>query len=371
MDGALCGVCLAVRDRGGQAARALVSTDAVAGAVLVAELSAARDSSVGPDVRPRAGEPATREGARALPLLEATRTAGPCPARGMRRATVWDGPAAADGAGVSLLTAAIRLRDDAEDGDLPLSRATSRPARAWADRLERAATPTLRDAGIDVARVRAAAAASRRVEQRRSVALADWVSPVASSYAAVFDVVGVGDLGACIGRATLLADAVGDLHDDRLTGRPNPVLSGACTVAEAAAVVDEDVSRVGREVRQLLPGSLAALLWGTAWRRGIDTLVGRVVTRPRHGHVCATADPDPEPTWPSATPSTDELTDGPLSQPATTPIGPADGAPRRDGWCRRCVDRCDVCSSCGDCCSCCGDCCSGDCCSCDCCDCGC
>ncbi|MCG1043637.1 hypothetical protein KQH60_14360, partial [Mycetohabitans sp. B8] len=80
----LCGLCLALRDDYGQAARIATNYDGLVVSVLVEAQSMT---------------PAAR------------RTAGPCPLRGMRRADVATGECARLAAVVSLALAAARVRD--------------------------------------------------------------------------------------------------------------------------------------------------------------------------------------------------------------------------------------------------------------------
>lgn len=250
---ALCGSCLAVRDGSGQLSRATVSTDAVAAAVLAHEV----------------GGVAVDE-----------RRAGPCALRGLRTASVWTGPGAAVGAAVSLLAAGIALGDHVADAGSRPVRIARRPLGRAAERLLADGTALATDAGLDPDAIVGAVARSRAAEQAGATDLAAWCGPVEDAYAAAFARSGLDGVGAAVGRATLLADAVADLDDDARTGAANPILAGACTRDEAVALVEHDLVLVSSTVAEARPGSLSAALWGPAWRNGLSKAVGRSLAAP-------------------------------------------------------------------------------------------
>ncbi|SCG13584.1 hypothetical protein GA0115260_129123, partial [Streptomyces sp. MnatMP-M27] len=99
----LCGLCLALRGDHGQFARVATNYDGLVISVLV-EAQAGRS-----------------DGWR--------RTAGPCPLRGMRTASVAQGEGARLAATVSLVLASAKVRDHVADGDGALAR---RPVAAAA-----------------------------------------------------------------------------------------------------------------------------------------------------------------------------------------------------------------------------------------------
>lgn len=322
---AMCGVCLAIRDRAGQVARATVSTDAIATAVLTADLATAAGGD---------------------PVQE--RHAGPCPARGMRRAHVWTGAPATLGAGVSLLAATVAVRDKMDDGEL--SPVWHRPARRWADRIGREAAHALTEAGIDVDRIDRSVASSRAAEQARSASIADWTGPVADAYGSVFAPLDLAPVGRRVGRITLLADAIEDLDDDAMCGRSNPILTGACTTGEARAIINHDVRAIGAAVAAAAPDSLAALLWGPGLERGVRSRI-----RQRCSTGCATkftAAPDE-----GGPPTTDDSVWPARADDSTTQQDDDETSRRRDqrqdrgcSW----TDCCDPCACCDcDCCECC------------------
>lgn len=252
---ALCGTCLGVRDQASQLSRALVVTDAAALAVLAASLA---------------------------PDETATRHAGPCPGRGMRTASVLAPHTHAVRAGVAatLLSASIKMADYVRDGDAPGGRAggvlAAAAHRRTLPRAERAAAR----AGVDAALVHAAVAASSATERRASAVLCDWTEPAAVATAELFRAAAPGfatdmvAIGREVGAATLLADAAGDLDDDRERGRPNPILAGACSRDDAVTAMNASAGLVARRVRALTGDGLATALWGPAWTTGLRRSAG-------------------------------------------------------------------------------------------------
>ncbi|MEU2880475.1 DUF5685 family protein, partial [Streptomyces sp. NPDC007070] len=98
----LCGLCLALRGDHGQFARVVTNYDGLLISVLT-EAQTAGD-----------GGKSGKSGGR--------RTAGPCPLRGMRTASVARGEGARLAAAVSLVLASAKVRDHVADGDGLLAR---------------------------------------------------------------------------------------------------------------------------------------------------------------------------------------------------------------------------------------------------------
>ncbi|WP_419184117.1 DUF5685 family protein, partial [Streptomyces caniscabiei] len=122
----LCGLCLALRGDHGQFARIVTNYDGLLVSVLT-EAQAERTT----DWR---------------------RTAGPCPLRGMRTASVARGEGARLAAAVSLVLASAKVRDHVADGDgllarKPVAHAARRIATNWG----RAGARTGSDIGFDTA----------------------------------------------------------------------------------------------------------------------------------------------------------------------------------------------------------------------------
>ncbi|WP_312858519.1 DUF5685 family protein, partial [Pseudonocardia pini] len=110
--GHLCGLCYALRDHHGQAARIATNYDGLLISVLLDAQS---------------------------PATPGRRKAGPCPLRGMRTATVATGDGARLAATVSLVLASATLADHAADGDgafarRPVAAAATRLAGSWSRR---------------------------------------------------------------------------------------------------------------------------------------------------------------------------------------------------------------------------------------------
>src|ERR1044072_9322212 len=100
----LCGLCLALRKDHGQFARVVTNYDGLLISVLT-EAQAWSDRSAG-----------------------GRRTAGPCPLRGMRTASVAQGEGARLAATVSLVLASAKGRDQVAEGDGALAH---RPVATW------------------------------------------------------------------------------------------------------------------------------------------------------------------------------------------------------------------------------------------------
>lgn len=338
----LCGLCLSLRDHHGQPYRAITNTDAVVLSILVA---AQRDSTA------------------------STRSAGPCPLRGMRRADVID---ASDlgvrlGATASLTLASARAADVVAERDYGLAGQGS--WQSWT--AGRAATLLRKHARadhavaplVDVDALLNDPAASADAEFHGTT-LAEMIAPTAHSTSAVFaagaDVAGVAanreplaDIGADFGAFAHLIDAVTDRADDVRRGDFNPLEKSGTSTEQARA----DCLRLYRAVvRRFADLTLhddrllrVALLGGMhrAFHRAFDA--APVV-------AAAAAGPD----------DVDGLTVGDVDLPKVDDE-------TKERWRDRCFDQsCDSCD-CSGCCDC-GDCCCGDdgCCGdCDCCDCDC
>src|SRR5690349_20289260 len=120
-----CGLCLALRDDHGQLARTVTNYDGLVLSALVEAQSA---------------------------HIGGRRTAGPCPLRGMRAATVAQGDAPRLAAAVSLVLASAKVSDHVEDGDgafgrRPVAGVARRVATRWA----RQGTATGDSLGFDTA----------------------------------------------------------------------------------------------------------------------------------------------------------------------------------------------------------------------------
>ncbi|MEU1791128.1 DUF5685 family protein [Streptomyces sparsogenes] len=391
----LCGLCLALRGARGQFARIATNYDGLVVSVLVEAQS------------PRA------EGWR--------RTAGPCPLRGMRTASVAQGEGARLAATVSLALASAKIRDHVADGDgvlarRPVAAAARRVAAGW----DRAGARGGAELGFDTAVLLDAVDRQEGIERAAGpgTPLLAVTEPTETATAAAFGHTAVlagrpgnraplEEAGRLFGRLAHLLDAVEDLAEDTATGAWNPITATGADLAEVRRLCDDAVHGVRLALREVefVSGRLAHVLLAHELERAVDRTFG--TTSCSHGpstaHPGQTASPGqaghPGQAAHGAPPPQSPWINNPYGPggPGTPPEPPNrrrrgliagcavwaglfctcqvcckdtyddpwTGQPR-EGWCQKCDD----CSDCCDCCDC-GDCC-GNCCSCDCCDgCGC
>ncbi|WP_320785075.1 DUF5685 family protein [Streptomyces sp. CRN 30] len=377
----LCGLCLALRGDHGQFARIVTNYDGL----LISVLTEAQAERGG--------------GAR--------RTAGPCPLRGMRTASVAQGEGARLAAAVSLVLASAKVRDHAADGDGLLRRApVARAARRVAARWDAAGARTGTAVGFDTAVLVDAVDRQGGIE-----ALAGPGTPVlavteptetatAAAFAHTAHLAGrpdnagpLAEAGRLFGRLAHLLDAVEDREADAARGAWNPLTATATPLAEARRLADDAVHGVRLALREaeFTDGRLVHRLLAHELRTSVDRAFGTGScahgshpyttpgtppgTPPAPGAPHGTppgAPPPPEPphrdrrrgllagcaVW-AGLACTCQLCCGTYEDPWSRE--------RKQGACNGC-DCCD-CSGCSDCCSCC-DCCGKCCENCDC-DCGC
>ncbi|MEU0545528.1 DUF5685 family protein [Nocardia sp. NPDC005978] len=254
----MCGLCLGLRDGHGQLARAATNTDAIVLGVLT----------------------------EAQQTRTAERTsAGPCPLRGMRRASV----APADSPGVrlattaSLLLGAAKIRDHLDDGET--ARGAVRPLARVSGRWHAQAHDAAAGIGLDIAPLVAAIESQTALEQaaaRHGVhtgpadldALNRLTAPTQLCAAELFahtailaeqpaNADALRTAGWHFGRIAHLADAIEDLDHDREHGKFNPLTATGIGAEQAhellresnsllrAALVSVGLERVG-SVRWLL-----------------------------------------------------------------------------------------------------------------------
>ncbi len=349
----LCGLCLQLRDRGGQPARLTTNVDAVVLSVLVDAL-------------------------RAEPL--ATRTAGPCVLRGLRRAEVVapEQPAVLHAAAVSLTMAGVKIADHVADGDGLLAHVPA-PARSVGDRWRELGEALGEAAASPSGELAAAVARSTRRERLGvpdgvldGAARFGWFAePTEDAAATAFahtavlagrpdDEVALGRLGRAFGRIVYLLDAVEDESDDLAAERFNALVAsfpsheraaGAAALFRAAhGELRAGFEAIAWERADLARGVVVEALWRAGRHRfGPDRLGG----------------PSAEDTAGSSCRSGAAL----VGSAAIVTLLPLDGFGRRrlrrrrrrhddDGvLCGFCCCDCDCCD------------CDCDCCDCDCCDC--
>ncbi|GGY01407.1 DUF5685 family protein [Streptomyces minutiscleroticus] len=368
----LCGLCLALRGDHGQLARLVTNYDGLLVSVLT-EAQAART-------------PAGR------------RTAGPCPLRGLRTASVARGEGARLAAAVSLVLAAAKVRDHVADGDGLLARGpAAAAARRVAVRWDRAGARTGTAVGFDTAVLVDAVDRQLGVESLAGpgTPLLAVTEPTETATAAAFAHTAVlagrpgnaeplAEAGRLFGRLAHLLDAVEDREADAASGAWNPLTATGTPLAEARRLADDALHGVRLALREVefTDGRLAHALLAHELRVSVDRAFGTAscAHRPeRYGT------PPPGPYAPG----------GPAG-PGAPPPGPPHrdrrglvagclvwaglactcrlccgtyedpwSRERKDGLCSQCD--CDGCSDCCNCCDCCGNCCS----CCEGCDCGC
>lgn len=379
----LCGLCLALRGDHGQFARAATNYDGLVISVLVEAQS------------PRA------EGANAW-----RRTAGPCPLRGMRTASVARGEGARLAASVSLVLASAKMRDHVADGDgLLARRPVAAAARRVAAKWDRAGARTGSDLGFDTAVLVDAVERQAGVEALAGpgTSLLEITEPTETATAAAFGYTAVlagrpanraplEEAGRLFGRLAHLLDAVEDLEEDAAGGAWNPVAVTGTDLAEVRRLCDDAVHGVRLALREVDfaskgQGRLAHVLLAHELGSAVDRAFGAAACG--HGHG-AEADGGvrhgadgwfgPPPVMPPpAPPEPPRRRRGPVHgcavwaalfctcQICCTDYHDPWNGKKRDAWCDDCdCPDCSGCDGCGDCCNCC-DCCG----NCDCCDCGC
>ncbi|MFI6373278.1 DUF5685 family protein [Streptomyces sp. NPDC050546] len=375
----LCGLCLALRGDHGQLARIVTNYDGL----LVSVLTEAQTRPVN-GVASGVGR----------------RTAGPCPLRGMRTASVAHGEGARLAAAVSLVLASAKVRDHVADGDgllarAPVARAARRVAKGW----DRAGARTGSAVGFDTAVLVDAVDRQGGIEALAGpgTPILTVTEPTETATAAAFAHTAVlagrphnagplAEAGRLFGRLAHLLDAVEDRHADAASGAWNPITATGTSLVEARRLADDAVHGVRLALREaeFTDGRLVHRLLVHELRTSVDRAFGTAAC----AHTAA-----PEAAGPYAPPGTG-APGGPGAPPPEPPRGDRRGllagcavwlglactcqmccgtyqdpwsGERKAGQCGNCD-----CSGCGDCCSCC-DCCGNCCdnCGCDGCDCGC
>ena len=331
----LCGMCLALRDDHGQAARLATNYDGLVISVL-AEAQA--------DGAPE------------------RRTAGRCALRRMRKAEVAIGDCARLAATVSLVLAAAKIRDHADDGDGVIGRPGVRgAATALAARWASASTTTGRELGFEVGVLTEAIGRQTAIEAAAGpgTPLLTVTEPTETATAAAFAHTAVlagkpanqavlCEAGRLFGRIAHLVDAVEDLAADRASGAWNPLLACGADLAEARRLCDD----------ALLGIKLALNDAEFTDGRLVHALLVHELARSVH-RVFATAG--------TGAPGAQASSSLGCGLPAAAGLSGLLAIRHRRGCCENCCCDCgeDCCCECS--CDCCGDaCCDGCCGSCDC-----
>jgi hypothetical protein len=268
----LCGLCLTLRDQHGQLARAATNYDGIVVSALVEAQSDTESSR---------------------------RVAGPCPLRGMRRASVAEGAGSSLAASVSLVLASAKVRDHADDGDGVLRhRSLATLARSaagrWADRGGRTAALVRFDASVLTTAVESQAAVESALGPGDSVLAATEPTELATAAAFAHTAVLAGrpenaeplhEVGRFFGRVAHLLDAVEDLDADRAAGVWNPLTATNTSLATARRLCDDAVRGVRwalRDVTLTRPALVHALLVHEL-RHAVRRTFGHASGRDGHG----------------------------------------------------------------------------------------
>ncbi|MGW4247352.1 DUF5685 family protein, partial [Nocardia sp. NPDC004722] len=198
--------------------------------------------------------------------------AGPCPLRGMRRASVVaaDSPGVRLAATASLLLGAAKIRDHVEDGDAhrmarrPLTRVSTR----WHARARASAAPL----GLDVDPLIAAIESQLRLENSPDSTLDELTGPTQLCAGELFahtailadraeNAEALREAGWHFGRIAHLADALEDLESDRALGHFNPLLATGTAPEQAHALVTESNALLRAALARVALDRTAEIRW--------------------------------------------------------------------------------------------------------------
>ncbi len=267
----LCGLCLALRGDHGQLARIVTNYDGLLVSVLT---EAQTDRATG------------------APSGAGRRTAGPCPLRGMRTASVAHGEGARLAAAVSLVLASAKVRDHVADRDgllarAPVARAARRVAAGW----DRAGARTGSAVGFDTAVLVDAVDRQGGIEALAGpgTPLLTVTEPTETATAAAFAHTAIlagrphnagplAEAGRLFGRLAHLLDAVEDRHADAASGAWNPVSATGTSLVEARRLADDAVHGMRFALRdvEFADAKLVHLLLVHELRRSVDRAFGTV-----------------------------------------------------------------------------------------------
>lgn len=260
----LCGLCLALRGDHGQFARVVTNYDGLLISVLT-EAQAERATGW-------------------------RRTAGPCPLRGMRTASVAQGEGARLAAAVSLVLASAKVRDHVADGDgllarKPVAVAARRVAASWG----RAGARTGSDVGFDTAVLVDAVDRQFGIEALAGpgTPILTVTEPTETATAAAFahtavlagrpgNAAPLAEAGRLFGRLAHLLDAVEDREADAASGAWNPLTATGTPLTEARRLADDALHGIRLALREaeFTDGKLAHVLLAHELGRSVDRAFG-------------------------------------------------------------------------------------------------
>ena len=260
----LCGLCLALRGDHGQLARLVTNYDGL----LISVLTEAQ-------VAPGHGR---------------RRTAGPCPLRGMRTASVAQGEGARLAAAVSLVLASAKVSDHIADRDgllarRPVAMAARRVAANWG----RAGARTGTDIGFDTAVLVDAVDRQPGIEALAGpgTPILTVTEPTETATAAAFahtallagrpgNAQPLAEAGRLFGRLAHLLDAVEDREADAVSGAWNPLTATGTSLTEARRLADDALHGIRLALREVEfeDAELAHVLLVHELRRSVDRAFG-------------------------------------------------------------------------------------------------
>ncbi|GAA0995837.1 hypothetical protein GCM10009555_090640 [Acrocarpospora macrocephala] len=232
----LCGLCLALRDEHGHAARLVTNYDGL----LVSVLTEAQTPAAAP-----------------------RRRAAACALRGFKSADVVEAEGVRLAAAVSLILASGKLRDHIEDGDgLYARRLVAAGAGRVADRWSSAGSGTAAALRFDPAPLLGAVREQARLERLPTAGLLQLTAPTEAAVAAAFGHTAtlagnprnreaLEEAGRYFGRLAHLLDAVEDLARDRANGVYNPLAASGTDLAAARRHCDDAVHGLRLAVAEL------------------------------------------------------------------------------------------------------------------------
>ncbi|WP_274917543.1 DUF5685 family protein [Streptomyces sp. WZ-12] len=271
----LCGLCLALRADHGQFARVVTNYDGLIVSVLTDAQSGRADLQ--------------------------RRTAGPCPLRGMRTASVAQGEGARLAASVSLVLASAKIRDHVADGNgvlrrRPMAAAARRVAAGW----DRAGARTGAMLGFDTAVLVDAVDRQAGIEQLAGpgTPLTAITEPTETATAAAFahtavlagrpgNAAPLAEAGRLFGRLAHLLDAVEDRAADAAEGAWNPITATGAGLAEARRLCDDALHGIRLALRdvEFTDSTLVHVLLAHELRRSVDRAFGSsTCSHQGHGH---------------------------------------------------------------------------------------
>lgn len=349
----LCGLCLALRGDHGQFARIVTNYDGL----LLSVLTEAQVERAGGGWR---------------------RTAGPCPLRGMRTASVAQGEGARLAAAVSLVLASAKVRDHVADRDgllarRPVALAARRVAGSWGRAGARTGSAVGFDAGVLVDAVDRQLGIETLAGPGTPILTV--TEPTETATAAAFahtallagrpgNAVPLAEAGRLFGRLAHLLDAVEDREADAAAGAWNPLTATGTPLTEARRLADDALHGIRLALREMAWGSgvsperhstdgkLAHLLLAHELGRSVDRAFGtqscghgtgaRAGVEHGHGHV-------PEPQGAFGPPRTPYLPGDPRHD--GNPYGGEPPRPDRRGFWAGCAVALGLCCTCKVCCA--------------------